>query len=129
MKRNSKGQFIKGEGFWNGKKRGEMKWLKEHQIKKGQHLNKETEIKEGQRLSTKTEFKKTGYKRINGSGKKALKVYFEKTGMHRLPEGCVIHHINQDPSDNSFNNLQLMDKSFHRKLHYQFNKLNEELVC
>jgi len=28
------GRFVKSHGFWKGKKRGEMKWLKKHQFKK-----------------------------------------------------------------------------------------------
>lgn len=37
--------------------------------------------------------------------------------IHRIPKGCVIHHIDQNPKNDNINNLQLMTKDFHNKLH------------
>lgn len=43
--------------------------------------------------------------------------------IHRVPDGCMIHHIDQNPMNNSPNNLQLMDKIFHNQLHNEFKKM------
>ena len=42
--------------------------------------------------------------------------------VNHLPENCIIHHINQRIKDNNINNLQLMTRDFHIKLHRTFNK-------
>lgn len=44
-------------------------------------------------------------------------VWLKHNQLHRLPEGCVIHHIDYNPENNNIDNLQLMDKKFHNQLH------------
>lgn len=131
MERENNGTFAKGnKGYWTGKKRPNL-WNGTREDLKGKHISPNTEIKEGQHLGKETEFKNInlkGYKRPYVY-RKAKKIYFEKTGIYRIPEGCCIHHIDQNPLNNNPENLQLMDKGFHRQLHIEFNKQEEPLVC
>jgi hypothetical protein len=43
--------------------------------------------------------------------------YCEYHGLDRIPEGLVVHHMNGNKLDNSKDNLQLLTKSEHTKLH------------
>ena len=43
----------------------------------------------------------------------------------KIPEGMVIHHINFDRLDNRIENMALMNKSDHHKLHYAYRIINE----
>lgn len=44
-------------------------------------------------------------------------VMCEALGLTELPKGFVVHHINNNPHDNSIDNLALMTNSAHSKLH------------
>jgi hypothetical protein len=47
---------------------------------------------------------------------------------YRVPEGCIIHHINRNSSDDRIENLQIMTKDFHNRLHHEYNKLLKKEV-
>jgi hypothetical protein len=34
-----------------------------------------------------------------------------------IPEGCIVHHVNENPSDNRIENLMLVSKDEHMKTH------------
>lgn len=44
-------------------------------------------------------------------------VFCEANGLTKLPDGYVVHHINEDKLDNRVENLQLMTTSEHMKHH------------
>lgn len=128
-KGSEKGQFKKGElhsKHWLGKKRPDL-WNGERQELKGKHFSPETEIKNGQHLSKDTEFKnfkfKKGnykYKMINGKRyPEHYLVWCKSNQIHRVPDGCIIHHLDGDASNNSIDNLQLLPANTHRNFHIQ----------
>lgn len=43
-----------------------------------------------------------------------------------IPKDYIIHHINEDKTDNRIENLQLMSRSEHIKLHYNLRRNNEQ---
>ncbi len=47
----------------------------------------------------------------------------EANNIHRVPDGCVIHHIDLNPENNNPENLQLLEDSYHRSLHNHIIKL------
>jgi hypothetical protein len=62
---------------------------------------------------------KKGYARISVYPKQ-LKVHhliwLKANQLHRLPNNCVIHHLNGNKLDNQIHNLQLLTKEIHDKL-------------
>lgn len=44
----------------------------------------------------------------------------------KVPEGCEIHHVDLNPSNNALENLQCLTKAEHAKLHMQ---LREKVAC
>ena len=52
-------------------------------------------------------------------------VMCEYLGITEIPEGFVVHHIDQDPKNNDINNLQLMTIQAHTKLHQQLRKCRD----
>jgi len=69
--------------------------------------------------------KKHPIKRFGGRKGKQIYVshlsWMKANHLHRVPQGCLIHHIDGNPENNNIQNLQLMDKRFHNKLHHQVN--------
>lgn len=55
--------------------------------------------------------------------KETIKNWCLANGFYRVPPNTMIHHIDQNPLNNNPNNLQLMTKDFHNKLHNEFYKL------
>lgn len=45
------------------------------------------------------------------------KVFLPSIGLHKMPKGFVIHHIDKNKKNNNLNNLALMTSSAHMKLH------------
>lgn len=60
----------------------------------------------------------SGYYRANSrlGGARIHRMVWE-THNGPIPEGCVVHHIDGDKSNNSIANLMLMDDAEHKRLH------------
>lgn len=63
--------------------------------------------------------KKTGYWISTTSPRIRAHVWVWTNEKYNVPKGCHIHHKNQNKSDNSIENLELMDRTSHLKLHMQ----------
>ena len=83
-------------------------------------------IRKGQRLSPETEFQptnepyldnNTGYMKIHRNTKYHRHVIAESIGRILLPDE-LIHHVNGDKTDNRIENLKIMTRSEHMKLHW-----------
>ena len=48
-------------------------------------------------------------------------------GLTAMPKDFVIHHVNNDRKDNTIDNLALMSKSAHAKLHQRENRIKKGL--
>lgn len=62
--------------------------------------------------------KRSKYKRVRvaGKNKKEHRIIWE--GINGpVPEGYELHHINEDPRDNRIENLQLLTRNEHMKVH------------
>lgn len=61
------------------------------------------------------------YKRIRLSRTKTIDahrlVWIKHNG--EIPQGFVIHHIDENPLNNSLENLELLSRSVHAKLHFK----------
>jgi hypothetical protein len=58
-----------------------------------------------------------GYYRFKDSDKLVHRWVVEKGIGRKIPQGCVIHHINHDKHDNRFENLQITNWNEHREIH------------
>jgi hypothetical protein len=54
-------------------------------------------------------------------------VICEYLGLTEMPKDFVVHHINNNRKDNSLDNLALMSKSAHGKLHQRENRIKKGL--
>jgi hypothetical protein len=96
-------QSKKGQTPWLGRKHtkeSRKKMSKSHF--KGEHLNKE------------------GYLELwNGTRYVPMhhKVFCEHHNMEKIPDGFIVHHIDQNKQNNSITNLQMMSISNHVRLH------------
>jgi len=59
---------------------------------------------------------------IPGRGNVKEHHYVWEQNYGQIPEGYVIHHINHDPLDNRIENLQMIEKREHLRLHYRLRK-------
>jgi len=149
MKRNKKGQFVKGK--INDKK--ELERLKKIGFKKNdpifklhpeKYQGKKFEKGHKTNVGRKRNFTKKhreniskarnngGY--ISGDGYKIISilgikmpehhlVWLRHNQLHRIPKGCVIHHCDGNKLNNDISNLQLMTRGFHIKLHNASRKI------
>ncbi len=58
---------------------------------------------------------------------KSLHVAVYEYFCEKIPKGCCIHHRDLNPANNNLENLELLTKSDHRKLHNQLE--TKEVVC
>jgi hypothetical protein len=49
-------------------------------------------------------------------------VWCKANQIHRVPDGCEIHHLDFNPRNNNQENLQLIDIISHRKFHNEISK-------
>ena len=54
-------------------------------------------------------------------------VYCEANGLTAIPDGYVVHHINEDKGDNRIDNLEMMPRKEHDCLHAPFRRLGKGL--
>ena len=66
--------------------------------------------------------------RVDGKSKPEHVQVWESAHHTKLPEGCVIHHINGNGKDNRIENLVMMTKSEHNSLHAQLRKRGIDVV-
>lgn len=60
---------------------------------------------------------KRGYWRSTTRPHEGLHTVIWEEAHGEIPEGCEVHHIDLDPSNNQLENLQCLTKEAHRKLH------------
>lgn len=118
-----------GNSWLKGKKQSpEFIKKRSEAIKKFWDKNKNSEgvLKRNRKISDKKKGKNWNYidgksdyrKRPTKNGRLVSHiVWCQANNIHRVPDGCVIHHIDLDTENNSPENLQLMTPDFHSKLH------------
>lgn len=112
---------------------------------RGIHLSQETEFRKGssgfngkhslktkqkmRELKLKNGYIRDGYKILTFFNRRILEhhaVWMQANNFYRIPKGFVIHHINQNKLDNRPENLALLDKQTHDKLHWILRKMGGE---
>jgi len=62
-------------------------------------------------------------KNVNGKGVQMDRfVWCRANNIHRVPENCEIHHLDFNPSNNKIENLQLLERKYHRGFHAKVTK-------
>ncbi len=140
--RNEMGQFIKGhKSGMSGKKHSDKTRKKQSIAREGWIPSEEVKSKRLQTIKDRYG-KLKGWNRVYNDGEKYIStktknkkylhhiVWCKENNIHRIPDGCIIHHINRDTSNNSPENLQLMTQDFHLRLHNEFFKqvISKELA-
>ena len=146
MKRNNKGQFVKGNksvSYWKGKKRGKITEEQRKKVSKSM-LGVRKSISHRKNISRSKVGKlnpmyKKGYT-IDSRGYKLVliprhpdanfngrvlehRLVMEKKLGRRLSKEDIIHHIDFNPRNNKVSNLYLMTRATHIKLHKSFEDL------
>ena len=49
-------------------------------------------------------------------------VYAKANGLTEIPDGLIVHHIDEDKLNNNIDNLQMMSQSDHATLHHKLNR-------
>jgi hypothetical protein len=62
------------------------------------------------------------HKRKHRTSERRYVVVMEKHLGHAIPKGWVVHHIDEDPTNDSIDNLCLMTHAAHSKLHHRGKK-------
>ena len=119
QQRNAKGQFIKGLVPWNKGKRGYMganaTSFTPETVKKPEYYTPRTVARRGDIMATleQTEIKKDGR-----TGK--FYRYHKRTSYARavmikagyiIPKGAIVYHKDQDPTNNSLDNLEIITRA------------------
>ena len=90
---------------------------------KGKHNSSATEFPKGKkhpRFKDGLSGKRGQYPRVQTNGKRinlSHKIFCEYHNIESVPKGFVIHHIDENKDNNSIENLMLLSKSEHSKLH------------
>ncbi len=90
---------------------------------KGKHNSPKTEFKKGKehpRFKDGLAGKRGQYKRVQINKKRvnlSHKIFCEFHNIASVPKGFVIHHIDENKDNNSIENLMMLSKSKHSKLH------------
>lgn len=127
---------------WNAGKKHNEEWSINHgkDMKEFWSENKNSEIilNRNKKISKKMTGKKKNYQVwsfLDGRSHNPIKrktirgipianiVWCINNHIHRVPDGCVIHHINGNPINNNPSNLQLLEDKYHRSMHNQLIKL------
>jgi len=115
------GSFKKGQKAWNkGKK---CNWVTEKNLKNNPMKNKKAVEKMIKAKSGKGKgWISKGYKCKSINGKRYFEhhlVWMKANQLHRIPPGCIIHHLDLNKLNNSIGNLQLMPNREHMQFHAQ----------
>lgn len=135
--RNKLSLALRGKNTWSkGVKRGAMSEEHKRKIREsniGKHYGKPSwnRGKTGLQVAWNkgTRIREQGSYPQKGSGNNKRLIshinWCISNQMHRVPDGCLIHHIDGNQFNNEPSNLQLMTKEFHSKLHREY----EKLIC
>ena len=100
--------------YWQGKKRPEMTGEKNPKWNGGISENKQ------------------GYLVLNKVKKYIHRIVWEEN-FGKIPSGLIVHHKNGDKSDNRIENLEIMSRAEHQKLHdpmgWKTRPKNSSLFC
>lgn len=69
-----------------------------------------------------------GTTRVHGKSTKIHRVIWEQAHGMKIPDGCVIHHVDGNGNNNDLSNLQLMTKSEHSLLHARLRREGRDVV-
>jgi hypothetical protein len=50
-------------------------------------------------------------------------VWCQANQIHRIPDGCIIHHLDLNPQNNNPETLQLLEDRYHRVMHIELMKI------
>lgn len=131
------GSFKKESIPWNKNLKGwwTEKLYEDRKKRRGKHFSLNTEFKKGSKSPNWQKgyhISKNGYKIINEKGKQFFehhRVWCLANSMPVVPQGCVIHHINQNKIDNHAENLILLPIGTHAWLHHQLRKTKEAVIA
>lgn len=109
-------KIIPNIGKWNKGKKHSEEW-----IKKTTHLG---QVAWNKGLTINKE--KYKHHCSNVKGKIYLTshvVWCQANQIHRIPDRCLIHHIDFNPQNNDIENLQLMPINYHASMHQEIQKM------
>jgi len=110
-------------GRKKGYKHSEETKKKIKETLKGRHVSPKTEFKKGINYSKKRKksVRINGYNSLYAGPYKRIYehhlVWIKTNQLHRIPDGCMIHHLDGNKLNNNLRNLQLMTRDFHMKIH------------
>ena len=91
----------------------------------GHHYTREQSGEKNSRWNGGQQIDGSGYRRILRNGKYVLEHHINWCIANKIPivpQGCVIHHKNQNKLDNSPENLVMLTVDLHTKIHWELKK-------